>query len=88
MFPQVKGRVTRQAHVALPEFMSRYGIGAGAMTLPQGIHHGPHPKAFETMTTRTATNEVAVLVETTRPLRLTPEAEKVEDPTYHTNWAQ
>jgi homogentisate 1,2-dioxygenase len=70
------------------EFMSRHGIGPGAMTLhPQGIHHGPHPKAFETIRQREATNEIAVLVETTRPLRLTAEAEKVEDPAYHTGWS-
>ena len=69
-------------------FMSRPGVGAGAFTLhPQGIHHGPHPKAFETIAQRDATNEVAVLIETTRPLRVTPEAEKAEDPTYATNWA-
>ncbi|MBI4241935.1 MAG: homogentisate 1,2-dioxygenase [Candidatus Rokubacteria bacterium] len=71
------------------EFMSRHGIGPGAFTLhPQGIHHGPHPKAFETIRQRQATNEVAVLVETTRPLRLSAEAEKAEDPAYATNWAQ
>jgi homogentisate 1,2-dioxygenase len=70
------------------EFMSRHGIGPGAFTLhPQGIHHGPHPKAFETIRAREATDEVAVLVETTRPLRLTPEAQKVEEPAYATSWA-
>ena len=31
---------------------------------------------------------VAVLAGTTRPLRLTHDAEKIEDPTSHTNWAQ
>ncbi len=69
-------------------FMSRPGVEAGAFTLhPQGIHHGPHPKAFETIRARTETNEVAVLVETTRPLRVTPEAEKTEDPAYATSWS-
>ncbi len=68
-------------------FMSRHEIGAGAFTLhPQGIHHGPHPKAFESIMKREATNEVAVLIETTRPLRLTPVAEKAEDPAYATTW--
>ena len=71
------------------EFMSRHGIGPGSFTLhPQGIHHGPHPKAFETIQKREVTNEIAVLVETTRPLRLTAEAEKAEDSSYPTNWAQ
>jgi homogentisate 1,2-dioxygenase len=70
------------------EFMSRHGVGAGAFTLhPQGIHHGPHPKAFETIQTREHTNEVAVLIETTRPLRVTADGEKAEDESYATNWA-
>ena len=69
------------------EFMSRHEIGAGAFTLhPQGIHHGPHPKAFESITKREATNEVAVLIETTRPLRLTAVSEKAEDAAYATAW--
>lgn len=70
------------------EFMSRHGIAPGAFTLhPQGIHHGPHPKAFETIKKREATNEVAVLVETVKPLRLSAEAEKAEDLAYATAWA-
>jgi homogentisate 1,2-dioxygenase len=70
------------------EFFSRHGIGPGALTLhPQGIHHGPHPRAFEAARAKTGTNEVAVLVETTAPLRIAPEAEQVEVPEYATSWA-
>jgi homogentisate 1,2-dioxygenase len=70
------------------EFFSRRGIGAGALTLhPQGIPHGPHPKAFEAARGKTGTNEVAVLVETTAPLRIAPDAEKAEIRGYATSWA-
>jgi homogentisate 1,2-dioxygenase len=71
------------------EFFSRHGIAPGALTLhPQGIPHGPHPRAFEAARAKIGTNEVAVLVETTAPLRLTPEAEKAEIPGYATSWAE
>lgn len=71
------------------EFFSRDGIGPGTLTLhPQGIHHGPHPRAFEAARQKPGTNEVAVLVETPEPLRVTPEAEKVEDPGYATSWSR
>ncbi len=70
------------------EFFSRHGITPGALTLhPQGIHHGPHPRAFEAAAAKTGTNEVAVLVETVAPLRVAPEAEKAEVPEYATSWA-
>jgi homogentisate 1,2-dioxygenase len=70
------------------EFFSRHGISTAALTLhPQGIHHGPHPKAFETAKAKAGTDEVAVLVETTAPLRIAPEAEKVEIAEYATSWA-
>jgi homogentisate 1,2-dioxygenase len=70
------------------QFMSRHGIGEGAFTLhPQGIPHGPHPRAFETIRRRDATDEVAVMIETLRPLRLTAAAEAAEDPAYATSWA-
>jgi len=51
------------------------------------VHHGPHPKAFETIKQRDTTNEVAILIETTRSLWPTPEAEKSEAHAYATNWA-
>jgi len=71
------------------QFMSRHGIGEASLTLhPQGIHHGPHPSAFEAVRKKQNTEEVAVLVETTRPLRVTAAAEGLEDPAYHTNWSQ
>ena len=56
-------------------FFSREGIGPGMVTWhPQGLHHGPHPKAIPASRTKERTDEVAVMVDTFRPLRPTPAA--------------
>ncbi|HEX9081564.1 MAG TPA: homogentisate 1,2-dioxygenase, partial [Holophagaceae bacterium] len=68
-------------------FFSRDGIGAGMMTWhPQGIHHGPHPKAIPLSRTKERTDEVAVMVDTFRPLKATPAAEQVENLAYWASW--
>jgi homogentisate 1,2-dioxygenase len=68
-------------------FFSRDGIGAGMVTWhPQGIHHGPHPKAIPLSRTKERTDEVAVMVDTFRPLRATPAAGLVENLDYWASW--
>lgn len=71
------------------DFFSRDGIDAGMITLhPQGVHHGPHPKAVEGSEKKTHTDEVAVMVDTRNPLFVTPEAEAAEWKDYHLSWKQ
>lgn len=68
-------------------FFSREGIGAGAVTFhPQGIHHGPHPNAAKNAADKEFTEEVAVMVDTKRPLYPTKAAEKVEYKEYVNSW--
>src|SRR5512133_660248 len=68
-------------------FFSRDGIGAGMMTWhPQGIHHGPHPKAIPLSRTKDRTDEVAVMVDAFRPLKATPAAELMENVNYWASW--
>ena len=51
-------------------FFGRDNIDAGALTFhPQGIHHGPHPKAFKTSQKKTYTDEYAVMLDARNPLR-------------------
>lgn len=70
-------------------FFSRAGIRAGALTLhPQGIHHGPHPKAVEASKRKTETDEVAVMIESRRPFTVLPEFEQVELKEYAMSWSQ
>jgi len=68
-------------------FFSREGIGPGMVTWhPQGIHHGPHPKAIAASRLKERTDEVAVMVDTFRPLRATAAATAVENENYWASW--
>ncbi len=71
------------------DFFSRSGIGAGMMTFhPQGIHHGPHPQAVASSKTKTHTNEVAVMIDTRRPLEVLSGVEGFELQNYWNSWRQ
>ena len=61
-------------------FMSRRGVGISSFTLhPAGIPHGPHPGTVEASIGKEATEELAVMVDTFRPLWLTKQAAGLED---------
>ncbi len=68
-------------------FMSRRGVERGAFTIhPNGIPHGPHPGTYEGSIGKARTDELAVMVDTFRPLRLTAAAAALEDPNYAFSW--
>lgn len=68
-------------------FFSREGISSGSITFhPQGIHHGPHPNAAKNAEDKTFTEEIAVMVDTYRPLQVTEAALKVEYGDYAMSW--
>tara|TARA_R110002049_G_scaffold147457_3_gene310321 strand:+ start:631 stop:1791 length:1161 start_codon:yes stop_codon:yes gene_type:complete len=68
-------------------FMSRNNIDKGQITLhPAGIPHGPHPGAMEGSIGKTKTDELAVMVDTFKPLMVTEEAVKIDSGDYHTSW--
>ncbi len=72
---------------ASSEFMSRKGIEYGSITLhPDGLPHGPHPGRAEASIGAKATNELAVMMDSFRPLRVAQPAEAFEDPAYHQSW--
>lgn len=69
------------------DFMSRNHIDLMDFTLhPGGIVHGPHPGAMERSIGKKFTEEYAVMIDPFRPLKLTEEAMKAEDPDYKTSW--
>lgn len=69
------------------DFMSRKGIDRGSFTLhPGGIPHGPHPGTTEASIGKTETRELAVMVDTFRPLHLTEDALSIEDEDYILSW--
>lgn len=69
------------------DFMSRAHVDKGQMTLhPIGIPHGPHPGAVEKSIGAKSTNELALMVDTFKPLKLTEEAKLIEDKKYYKSW--
>ncbi|MCE1202360.1 MAG: homogentisate 1,2-dioxygenase [Bacteroidia bacterium] len=69
------------------DFMSRNHIEHGMITLhPIGIPHGPHPGAVERSIGQTKTEELAVMVDTFKPLMLTEQAMLIESADYHKSW--
>jgi homogentisate 1,2-dioxygenase len=71
------------------DFMSRNDIAQGHITLhPGGIPHGPHPGAYERSIGKKETQELAVMVDTFRPLMLTEAALAIDDGTYFQSWLE
>jgi homogentisate 1,2-dioxygenase len=69
------------------DFMSRKGIERASFTVhPNGIPHGPHPGTYEGSIGKERTQELAVMVDTFRPLRLTRYALELEDENYVYSW--
>lgn len=69
-------------------FTSRKGVGPASLSLhPMGIPHAPQPGKYEASMGDAATTELAVMIDTYRPLMLSQEALAASDPTYHASWA-
>lgn len=69
------------------DFMSRKSVTKGMITLhPAGIPHGPHPGTVEKSIGAKETKELAVMVDTFRPLQLTRQALEIEHPEYTFSW--
>ncbi len=71
------------------DFMSRNNIEQGHITLhPKGIPHGPAPGAMERSIGQKDTHELAVMIDTFRPLMVTEEAMKIDDGKYYKSWVE
>lgn len=71
------------------DFMSRNHIEQGMITLhPAGIPHGPHPGAMERSIGEKVTEELAVMVDTFKPLKVTKQALALDAGGYHTSWME
>ncbi len=69
------------------DFMSRNDVEIGQITLhPSGIPHGPHPGAYERSIGKKSTEELAVMVDTFKPLKLTEQAMNIEIKEYYKSW--
>lgn len=69
------------------DFMSRNNIEHGQITLhPAGIPHGPHPGAYERSIGKKETLELAVMIDTFKPLKVTKSALGIELEGYEKSW--
>lgn len=69
------------------DFMSRNHIEKGQITLhPAGIPHGPHPGAYERSIGKKDTDELAVMIDTFKPLQVTKQALDLDDGEYWNSW--
>ncbi|QGA69110.1 homogentisate 1,2-dioxygenase [Sulfolobus sp. E11-6] len=71
------------------QFMSRRGITKGDITLHRGGHiHGPQPGAVEASLDKRGTynDEVAIMVETQKRVKVSIFAKEIDDPTYPLSW--
>ena len=74
-------------YYASSEFMSRKGIEFGSITHhPDGIPHGPHPGRAEASIGAKYTDELAVMMDSFRPLKVAKQALAIEDKNYHKSW--
>jgi homogentisate 1,2-dioxygenase len=71
------------------EFMSRKHVDRGQITLhPIGIPHGPHPGTVEKSLGQKETRELAVMIDTFRPLKITKHAMEIEERDYFRSWIE
>jgi homogentisate 1,2-dioxygenase len=69
------------------QFGSRRGVEKSSFTLhPRGIPHGPHPGTIVASRQMTRTDELAVMVDTVRPLLLTKQAMEMDEANYPFSW--
>lgn len=69
------------------QFGSRRGVEEASFTMhPHGIPHGPHPGTIVASRPMTRTDELAVMVDTFRPLKVTRAAKDWDDPNYPMSW--
>lgn len=69
------------------KFGSRRGVEEASFTLhPHGIPHGPHPGTIVASRDVKWTDELAVMVDTFRPLLVTKQAMELDDPKYPYSW--
>jgi len=71
------------------DFTSRRGLSAGSISFhPAGVPHGPHPGAYERSIGVRSVGELAVMIDTFEPLRITPQGQALEAPDYDESWKE
>ncbi|MCH7944899.1 MAG: homogentisate 1,2-dioxygenase [Armatimonadetes bacterium] len=69
------------------KYKARKDIEEGSITVhPLGIPHGPQPGMVEKAIGQTRTEELVVMLDTFKPLWMTEDSLKIEDPSYWESW--
>jgi homogentisate 1,2-dioxygenase len=69
------------------DFMSRAHVEKGMITMhPAGIPHGPHPGTIEKSIGAKETLELAVMIDTFKPLYMTEHTFGIEMEDYYKSW--
>ena len=69
------------------EFMSRQGIQSESITHhPMGLPHGPQPGRYKSSIGKEKTDELAVMIDTFNPLKITESAREIDDADYPLSW--
>ena len=67
--------------------MSRQGIQQESITLhPMGLPHGPQPGKYKSSIGKERTDELAVMIDTFKPLKITQAAREIDDSDYPLSW--
>ena len=75
-------------YYARGNFGSRRGVEEASFTLhPRGIPHGPHPGTIVASKDVKFTDELAVMLDTFKPLLLTKQALELDDASYPFSWS-
>ena len=68
-------------------FMSRKGIEEGSITLhPSGVPHGPQPGVVENSLNKKEVNELAIMIDTYKPVYLSRTANEKRYTNYYKSW--
>ena len=72
---------------SMGDFMSRNGIEEQSISFhPAGITHGPHPGRYEGSIGKKRTEELAVMIDTFKPLKVASGLKNIEDEDYSLSW--
>lgn len=72
-------------------FASRVGSGIGVGSIsfhPTGFVHGPQPGSFESSIDKNSTDELAVMLDTFRPLGVAESGREISDANYAWSWSR
>ncbi|MBN8555573.1 MAG: homogentisate 1,2-dioxygenase [Deltaproteobacteria bacterium] len=69
------------------DFFSRDNMEKAYITLhPRGVNHGPHPKALANQNAKKRTDEIAVMIDSIKPLKVSKIARDLEIKDYWKSW--